>query len=1164
MKKITKICMLYILFMITLSLGKNVKANTINQLNMDVYIDNKGDATITEIWDCYVNGKTEMYHPYYDIGKSEITNLTVKEGEKKYETLYLWNVSATMEEKAYKCGINKTSNGVELCWGISSYGSHKYEVQYKISKFIANLNDSQMIYWTLVTKGFSDPIGKAYIKIHTDFNIPNTTDVWGYGNYGGTAYVYNGYIEMQSKGKLASSDYMTILVKFPKNTFNVIENDLNYNFNYYYNLAEVGAQKYNEESRSEKILIWAVVVFWSVVFLIKIMLDLMPPKENKITKRFKLKKYVFFYRELPSENDLLKVYTIAYDYGIINKKTDILGAIVLKWVKEKKVKIKKEEKKWIFGTEKISLIMDGEFSQYEKMNNSREYEIFNMMKNAIKDEVLENKEFANWCKLNYSIFLKWFENVIEYGEKKLQDEGILYKKEKKILGLIKYTSYKDTKELQKKAGQILGLKKYLKHYTLLRKRKTIEVELFEDYLIYAQMFGIAKNVSKEFKKIYPNMVKQSCFNSYSDLECINYSSSEYVRTAFNAEARANDYSSDGGGFFSGGGRRRLIWWRRKPEEVSVKNKKERKQMKKIAKIFILCILFIITLSLGKNVKANTINQMNMDVYIDNNGDAIITETWSCYVDSKTEMYHPYYGIGKSKITDLTVKEGERKYETLSSWKVSATMEEKAYKCGINKISNGVELCWGVSKYGSHKYEVQYKISKFVANLYDSQMVYWTLVTKGFSNPIGKAYIKIHTDFDIPDTTDVWGYGNYGGTAYVYNGYIEMQPKESLASNEYMTILVKFPRETFNVTKNDLNHNFDYYYNLAEEGSIKYNDKSESIFSKILNIILQVLEVLFAIVIIFILPIFALYDSSVKSRVIKSFKLRRTDEINYYRDIPCKKDLFKAYAIGYSYGLVKKKTDLLGAVILKWVKEKKVRIEKREKTGLFDKDDDITIIMDGDIIQDNMNINQEEYELFQMLKRASGDGVLDSTRFKKWSERHYSKFLGWFDTVLEKEEKILINEKLIKENDKKVMGIINYRALEETEELKEIAKQLAGLKKYLKDYTLIEERRSIEVEIFEEYLIYAQMLGIAKEVSKEFKEIYPDMIEQSCFDSYDNLDCIHYSSSAYVRAASNSYNEARARSYSSGGGGFSSGGGRRRLIWWRRKPEEVSVKKNKKI
>ena len=55
-------------------------------MNMDVYIDNKGDATITEIWDCYVNGETEMYHPYYDIGKSEITNLTVKEGEKKYES----------------------------------------------------------------------------------------------------------------------------------------------------------------------------------------------------------------------------------------------------------------------------------------------------------------------------------------------------------------------------------------------------------------------------------------------------------------------------------------------------------------------------------------------------------------------------------------------------------------------------------------------------------------------------------------------------------------------------------------------------------------------------------------------------------------------------------------------------------------------------------------------------------------------------------------------------------------------------------------------------------------------------------------------------------------------------------------------------------------------
>ena len=52
-----------------------------------------------------------------------------------------------------------------------------------------------------------------YIKIHTNFRIEDTIDVWGYGNYGGTAYVYDGFIEMQSDGVLATDEYMTILVK---------------------------------------------------------------------------------------------------------------------------------------------------------------------------------------------------------------------------------------------------------------------------------------------------------------------------------------------------------------------------------------------------------------------------------------------------------------------------------------------------------------------------------------------------------------------------------------------------------------------------------------------------------------------------------------------------------------------------------------------------------------------------------------------------------------------------------------------------------------------------------------------------------------------------------------------------------------------------------------
>ena len=66
------------------------------------------------------------------------------------------------------------------------------------------------------------------------------------------------------------------------------------------------------------------------------------------------------------------------------------------------------------------------------------------------------------------------------------------------------------------------------------------------------------------------------------------------------------------------------------------------------------------------------------------------------------------------------------------------------------------------------------------------------------------------------------------------------------------------------------------------------------------------------------------------------------------------------------------------------------------------------------------------------------------------------------------------------------------------------------------------------------------MGIAKKVAKEFKDLYPEVIEQSNFSSYDNIIFIHTCSTSGIRSANSA--KSRAESYSSGGGGFSSGGG----------------------
>jgi hypothetical protein len=562
-------------------------------------------------------------------------------------------------------------------------------------------------------------------------------------------------------------------------------------------------------------------------------------------------------------------------------------------------------------------------------------------------------------------------------------------------------------------------------------------------------------------------------------------------------------------------------------------------MKRYLKIFLILLFGLFILGFNKNVEANSISKISMDIYIDNNGEATITEVWDCYNNQGTEAYHPYYNLGSSEIKNLTVSESGKTYTTLSTWETSGSLSDKAYKCGINKISNGVELCWGISQYGSHKYTVQYTITNFIAELTDSQMLYWTFIPYDFSTSIGSVYIKVHTNFNIPDSVGVWGYGNYGGTAYVYDGYIEMQSDGNLDTNEYMTMLVQFPSNSFH-TSNSLNHDFNYYLNMAEEGSTKYNEKSIGIGTIMIGI-LAMLTNLFPIILIIIIILLAGKNSASSKLNFGAEGKKMPSDLQYYRDIPCKKDIFRAYYIGYHYGLLKNKTDILGAIILKWMKDSIIRVEQKESGMIFKKENTVIILNETN---PDMIENKQEKAIFQMLYEASKDGVLENKEFEKWCNKSYSRILRWFDNILDQQQDKLVGEGLITKEEKTDFKIFKSTTYTTTPELKQEAIEMAGLKKYLKDYTLIKDREAIEVVMFEEYLIYAQIMGIAKEVAKEFKDLYPEIIEQSNFSSYDNIIFINVCAAQGISKAqrAKSVAEARASSYSSGGGGFSSGGG----------------------
>ena len=548
-------------------------------------------------------------------------------------------------------------------------------------------------------------------------------------------------------------------------------------------------------------------------------------------------------------------------------------------------------------------------------------------------------------------------------------------------------------------------------------------------------------------------------------------------------------------------------------------------MKKVFKILFFALLAYALFTLGKTVSANSINRISMDIFVDSNGNANVTETWNCYSNQSTEIYHPYYNLGNSEITNLSVSMDSTQFETLSSWDTSGSFDEKAYKAGINRVSNGVELCWGISEYGTNIYTVNYTITNFVSNLTDSQMIYWTLIPYDFSDSIGQVFINISSDLYFPSSIDVWGYGNEGGTAYVDNGTITMTSEGTLNRNEYMTILVKLPSGTFN-TKNNLNQNFEYYYNLAEEG-VNRNETVENTVITILPFIIFIIIMVFAIVA-------SKLGSSQEQRLNfenNGNKLPKTKDIPYFRDIPCNKDLFQAFFIGYQFKIVKKRTDLLGSVILKWVRDKKVTLKKDEG-----KSSKTSIILNEELISSLED--EDEQKLYKMFFEASKDGILEDSEFTKWCNTNYSKILGWFDTIIDKEKDKLVKDGLLLEKPKTLFKSAKYTV---TPELRQQALNIAGLKKYLNDYTLISEREAPDVVLFEDYLILAQMFGIADKVAENFKKLYPDLITETNFYSYDNINFVHiYAVHAMTSAHSAHY--AAASRYSGGGGGFSVGGG----------------------
>ena len=98
-----------------------------------------GSARITQVWDATVMDGTEMYIPISNLGKMTVRDLSVSENGLAYANEgRRWDVDRTLAEKAGRCGIIDKHDGVELCWGKTSYGRYSHVTSpyaYRVGEF---------------------------------------------------------------------------------------------------------------------------------------------------------------------------------------------------------------------------------------------------------------------------------------------------------------------------------------------------------------------------------------------------------------------------------------------------------------------------------------------------------------------------------------------------------------------------------------------------------------------------------------------------------------------------------------------------------------------------------------------------------------------------------------------------------------------------------------------------------------------------------------------------------------------------------------------------------------------------------------------------------------------------------------------------------------------
>lgn len=609
-------------------------------------------------------------------------------------------------------------------------------------------------------------------------------------------------------------------------------------------------------------------------------------------------------------------------------------------------------------------------------------------------------------------------------------------------------------------------------------------------------------------------------------------------------------------------------------------------------VFLLGLFFIA----GKVQAGNiTLNHLDYEATLNEDGSMNVVENWDARIRDTNTMFKDFT-LDNSKFKEITNVEVYRVSGNNTKTKLTQINEEMYHvteDCyyGLVASDGDFEIAWGVSVDGveTREYEIHYTVVDAVKTYQDCSELYWQFLNATNSIPATRVTGAIYLPQAVQDKNNVraWAHGPY-------NGNIEVQADKVTFELNYLepgvmlevrvAVLENLFPENTTIATNRFNTILQEEQQWADEANaereeyIKEKEREER-WESIMDILAIIAKIALCIFFIYRL----IYNC------IKAGKLPKKPVpplIDYYRDIPDQKAsagdaaflyYFKKGAFPMNISKVLSAT-LLELSLKKYIAFSVDNTAKKPEVR-------INILDYSDHIEQMPALKKDEQIVYQLLMKVSEQKTFTMKEFQEYAKKNTVSFAKEMDKIKEevgKEQERLENyvkTSQSKASDHVVYGIMyilfgfpiifswsvllgitlilnciphfvmNSKLNTLTQKGTEEAAKWNGLKRYMEDFSLLNEKEVPDLAVWEKYLVFATAFGISEKVLKQLKIRYPELQQINGYE-YSYMNLLYYSTlnTAFLSSLNNATNQVYMGGMSSrassgySGGNFSSGGG----------------------